>query len=159
MQGRYDAMLVIESDIIPPPSTLHRLAALDADVAYGTYMFRVHEYNLGAKPVVNLYHRYKVPNGRARNIGKSLSLIDGAWPPAERGPIEVSGAGFGCVLIKRHVLEEIDFRTLNPDLTPMVHCDMWFTQDAWTTGCEMLADTRVICGHKTPEGEVLWPPE
>lgn len=158
LTGRYDAMLVIESDIIPPPDALKRLASLDTDIAYGAYMFRVHEYNLGSTPVVNLYHRYQLPdNRRARNIGESLSLRD-LWPPKEYGPMDVSGAGLGCVLIKRHVLEAIDFRTLNPDLNPLVHCDMWFTSDAWAAGFDMRADTRVICGHKTPSGKVLWPP-
>lgn len=155
LQGRYDAMLVVESDVIPPPFALQRLAALDADVAYGVYMFRVHDYNSNAKPVVNLKHVYQQPAGqRARNTGESLS-VKRLWPP-KRDVMDVSGAGFGCTLIKRHVLEELEFRTLQT-LPPRVHCDEYFTTDAWRAGYSMKADTRVICGHKTPEGEVLWP--
>lgn len=149
LQGRYDAMLTIESDIIPPPDTLKRLAALDADVAYGAYVFR-------NSPVLNLFHVYAMPPAqRARNVGKSLS-ITGGWPP-KQDVIDVSGAGLGCTLIKRHVLEAIDFRTLQT-LSPGAHCDSWFTADVWKRGYTMKADTRVVCGHKREDGEVLWPP-
>lgn len=157
LDGRYDAMLIIESDIIPPPDTLQKLAALEADVAYGVYVSRPRDGH--ERSVVNLYHRYPdpAPGKRARNIGESLTLR-GLWPPAEYGPMDVSGAWLGCVLVRRPVLEAIDFRTLNPDLNPRVHCDMWFTSDVWRAGFSMRADTRVICGHKTPEGNILWPP-
>lgn len=154
LDGRYDAMMVVESDVIPPPDALKRLAALDADVAYGVYLFRVHDYSSRTRPVVNLLEHY---GDGARNVGESWTSR-GLWPPKERGPAVVSGAGLGCVLIKRHVLEAIEFRTLNPKLRPTIHCDSWFTTDVYRAGFSMMADTRVVCGHKTPEGEVLWPP-
>lgn len=153
LKGRYDAMLVIESDIIPPPDALQKLAALDADVAYGVYVFRPHEPDPRWQPVVNLFERYPQP---ARNTGESLS-VRGKWPPAVEGPMEVSGAGLGCTLIKRHVLKAIAFRALSPQMNPKVHCDSWFTEDVYRAGYTMKADTRVRCGHKTPEGEILWP--
>lgn len=152
LEGRYDAMLIVESDIIPPPDALLRLAALDSDIALGVYVFRVH-------PVVNLFEKYRdhPTRGRARNIGESLSVRH-LWPPKRPGPLEVSGAGFGCTLIKRHVVEAIPFRILSENMEPRVHCDSWFTQDAWQGGYTFMADTRVLCGHKKEDGEILWPP-
>ena len=151
LAGRYDAMLTIESDIIPPPDALLRLAALDADVAYGCYVFR-------KSPVVNIFERYyaDLPGKVAANIGESLT-VRGKWQWAlEKGVIPCSGAGLGCTLIKRHVLEAVEFRTTR---TPSaVHCDSWFTNDVYDRGYSMMADTRVLCGHKTEEGEILWPP-
>lgn len=153
LAGRYDAMLVVESDIIPPPDALKRLAALDCDVAYGAYVFR-------SSPVVNIFERYyaDMPNKKAANIGESLT-VRGKWPWAlKQGVIPCSGAGLGCVLIHRHVLEAVQFRTLSTALNPKVHCDSWFTNDVYDAGYKMLADVRVRCGHKTETGEVLWPP-
>lgn len=146
LKGGFDAMLVIESDIIPPVDTLKRLAAIDSDLAYGAYVFR-------KSPVVNIMERYKEG---ALNVGESLT-VRGKWEWAkEQGVIPCSGAGLGCVLIKRHVLEAIDFRASTLDTT-RVHCDSWFTCDVYEAGYTMMADCNVICGHKDEGGNILWP--
>lgn len=143
LSGPYDAMLVIESDVIPPENTLTRLLALDADIAYGCYMFQSN--------VVNVLERYKQP---ARNIGESLT-VRGLWPAAKRqGIVECSGAGLGCVLIRRRVLEAVPFKPVDGTSG---HCDWVWTEDAYRAGFTMKADTMVVCGHKLPNEEVLWP--
>lgn len=148
LQGRYDAMLVVESDIIPPPCALQRLAALECDVAYGVYVFRRNN-------VINVFERYPQP---ARNPGESLSLHPQKLAKALRdGVTPCSGAGLGCTLIRRHVLERFEFRTLSPEMKPQVHCDTWFTHDVYGAGMSMLADMTVVCGHKDETGVVLWP--
>jgi len=143
LMGNFDAMLVIESDIVPPQDALNKLAAVDTDLAYGVYVFRVSQ-------VVNIFEAYQRP---ARNHGESLS-VRGLWPGQKNKVIDCSGGGLGCVLIKRHVLEEIQFR-LND--TGAAFCDSPFTTDCWQAGYEMKADTSVICGHVREDGEVLWP--
>jgi hypothetical protein len=146
LAGRYDAMLVIESDIIPPADTLQKLAALDADCAYGVYRFR-------ASNVINIYERYKQP---ARNMGESLSAHPSKlFAAIKAGITPCSGAGFGCILIKRKVLEEMPFRVRWPEHG--AHCDTPWSEDVYQKGYSQMADMSVICGHKTPEGEVLWP--
>lgn len=149
LRGPYDAMLVIESDIIPPPDTIKRLAALDVDVAYGCYVFRNNRC-----PVVNIFEAYPEKNGiRSRNVGESLT-VRGLWADAVKaGVIKCSGAGFGCVLIKRHVIEEVPFRLIPTN----GHCDTPWTRDVWRAGFSMMADTRVLCGHKDEDGTILWP--
>ena len=144
--GGYDALLVIESDIIPPPDTLTRLAVLPADIAYGAYMFREGR-------VVNVLERYKPWPRQARNMGESLS-VRGLWQSAvSQGVIDCSGSGFGCVLIQRHVIEAMPFE-------PAVEggfFDWQWTQAVYSAGYRMMADTAVQCGHKDTTGEVLWP--
>jgi hypothetical protein len=143
LNGPYDAMLVIESDILPPADTLKRLAALESDVAYGCYVFR-------ASQVVNILEKYPVPD--ARNIGESLT-VRGLWADAvKKGTIECSGGGLGCILIKRKVLEAIPFEFVGPG-----HCDWNWTEDVFRYGFSMKADTGVICGHKDDDGTILWP--
>lgn len=143
LAGNDDAMLTIESDIIPPPDTLERLAALDADVAYGVYRFRVSD-------VVNIFERYP---GSPRNEGESLSVWPARLAAARRAGITpCSGGGLGCALIHRHVLDQLPFR-----LEDTAHCDTYFNRDVLRGGYRQMADMGVICGHKSETGEILWP--
>lgn len=143
LESDADALLVIESDIIPPPETLLRLARLDCDAAYGVYRFRVSN-------VINVFERYP---GRPRNEGESLSLYPDKLAAARRaGVVPCSGGGLGCVLIHRHVLEAMDFRH-----EETAHCDTYFNRDLLHGGWRCLADMNVVCGHKTHDGKILWP--
>ncbi|HLC02122.1 MAG TPA: hypothetical protein VJK02_03735 [Anaerolineales bacterium] len=145
LRGSYEAMLIVESDIVPPPDTLTQLAALECDVAYGCTVFR----NKAWSHVVNILERYP---GQARNTGESLT-IRGLWQEALRqGVIECSGSGLACVLIQRHVLEAIDFRVEDG-----TYCDNWWTRDVYEAGYSMKASTNVICGHIDTDGSVIWP--
>jgi len=146
LSGPYDAMLVVESDIIPPPDTIARLAALKADVAYGHYVFR------GPAPVSNVLESYPKP---ARNSGESLSINPAKYKRAKRqGVVECSGSGLGCVLIKRKVLERFDF---HHPADNGGHCDTWFTTDVLRSEMMMRADMNLICGHKDVDGKITWP--
>lgn len=149
LNSRCEALLVVESDIVPPTDALKRLAALDCDVAYGVYVFRKSQ-------VANIFERYP---GAARNTGESLSLHPRKWEAARRaGVVECSGGGLGCTLIKRHVLEQIDFRAATEEGKPsFVFCDSQFTEDVYRAGFSMMADTALFCGHVTEDGTVLWP--
>lgn len=146
LAGGYDAMLVIESDVIPPADTLKRLAALPGDVAYGCYVFR------GGR-VVNVLERYYGWPRQARNMGESLT-VRGLYDAAVRqGVIDCSGSGLGCVLIKRHVIEATPFEA--PADGGFFDWD--WTQAVYRAGYRMMADMAVQCGHIDTTGEVLWP--
>lgn len=145
LAGRWDALLTIESDIIPPADTLLRLTELQVDVAYGVYRFR-------ASNVVNVFERYPPP---ARNTGESLSVKPWLLAKAvQDGETPCSGAGLGCVLIRRKVIERIPFRITGE---PGVHCDTPFNNDVYQAGFSQMAAMSVICGHKNERGEILWP--
>lgn len=143
LAGDDEALLVVESDIIPPPDAIQKLAALDADVAYGVYRFRVSN-------VINVFERYP---GRPRNEGESLSLHPHKLRRAvSAGRTACSGGGLGCALIKRHVLERIEFR-----LEDTAHCDTYFNRDVLRGGFSQMAEMSVVCGHKREDGVILWP--
>lgn len=143
LAGDDDAMLIVESDIIPPPDALEKLAALRADVAYGVYRFR-------ASDVINIFERYP---GEPRNEGESLSLHPRKLERAlSARRTACSGGGLGCVLIRRHVLKEIDFR-----LGETAHCDTYFNRDVLRAGYSQVAEMSVVCGHKREDGVILWP--
>lgn len=146
LAGRYDAMMVVESDIIPPPDAIKKLAALDTDIAYGVYRFRLAN-------VINIFELYP---GKPRNVGESISIRPGRLAAAVRdGVTKCSGAGFGCIMIQRPVLEMVEFRIDWPKNGS--YCDTPFIKDAHRRGFEQMADMSIICGHKDEQGQILWP--
>lgn len=143
LAGDDEALLVIESDIIPPPDALLKLARLDADVAYGVYQFR-------HCPAINVFERYP---GNPRNEGESLSIHPARLRQAvKRGTTPMSGGGLGCALIHRRVLEMFDFWHGETGC-----CDTYFNRDVLRAGLRQMADMSVICGHKSETGEIIWP--
>lgn len=159
LDGGYDAMLCIESDIMPPLDCAERLIRLEADVAYGLYAFRV------TSDCVNVAWRHVDGQGKpGRNPGEALTTRPSEYRRLveKSAVIECSGAGTGCVLIRRRVLEQIDFR-LDPDYAGHPtgaggFPDTYFTQDVYRAGYSMKADLGCVCGHKREDGVVIWPP-
>jgi hypothetical protein len=147
LRGSYDAMLVIESDIIPPKDALKRLAGLGADCGYGVYQFR-------RSRIINIFELY--PTAEVHNVGESLSIKPHLIARALRdGKIPCSGGGLGICLIRRRVLEKIEFRL--PDGEGGGFCDSLFTDDVLHNGFTSLADMRAVCGHKDTDGVIYWP--
>ncbi len=150
LAGRYDAMLIIEHDIVPPKDALMKLAALNVDMAYGVYVFRVRNSN-----TINIFERYPDNNGeRARNPGESLSCKPWLlWRAIREKKWPCSGGGFGCILIRRRVLEKISFRLDGGT----GYCDSPFTEDAYRAGYLMAAEMTVLCDHIDKDGTVFKP--
>ena len=140
----YDALLLIESDVIVPPLTLERLTRVDADVAYGLYISRH-----GHRKWLAYDHVHE------SGTGASMSDIPMECPAAWGNVIETKGVGLGCTLIHRHVLEALEFRC--PD--HKTHDDWYFALDCQAHNFVQKHDCGVVCGHiqGTPDPKILWP--
>ena len=102
--------------------------------------------------MINIFERYP---GNPRNEGESLSVWPEKLARARRaGAVICSGAGLGCTLIRRRVLEAIPFRLVDGDGG---HCDTYFNRDVLWGGFSQWADMTVRCGHKCTDGTVVWP--
>ncbi len=97
-----DAILLLDGDQKHPPDLLERLRAHDLD------MVCAHYYRRGTHPIQSLCYE----------IG------DGQWPylpmlhPPKEGLHEIAVTGFGCVLIKKKVLREVQ-EGLPPGASPI----------------------------------------
>lgn len=150
----YDYLLTVESDMRIPPETLTRLLLADADIAYALYVLRrapwewnCYSYLQGmtAAPLSS------VPDRAQQDWGKV---------------VEADGIGLGCTLIRRGVLESLEFRAnglLHGDGTPSF-CDWYLAQDARECGFRQVCDTAVRCGHihthdesGQPNPSIIWP--
>jgi hypothetical protein len=95
-----DALLTLEHDVVlPDENAVQRLYDTPADVVYGVYLLR------HGNKVVNAFEYVG-----DRNLGESLTLHPRKLADArKRGVVRVSGAGNGCLLIRRHVVEQFEF--------------------------------------------------
>lgn len=145
LDGGYDAVLFIEHDMIVPKNALVKMLNTKADVVYGVYLFR------HVSPILNACRAVS-----SRWPDQSLSFFpEIARQAKKQGWIEVSGAGFGCTLIHRRVLEKIDMRRSEIGGHPSP--DMPFAADCMRNHFKQIARFDVLCGHIKPDGEVLMP--
>jgi len=137
---KYDYLFTIENDMIVPPDALVKLLAVDADIVYGVYCFR------RGKPTINIL--------RADDTQESYSLSGNlrAWKKVFGKVIDCNGLGFGCTLIKSSVFDAL---TLHSDSGH--DGDSQMAHEARRLGITQKADTSILCGHKRPDGTVLWP--
>lgn len=145
--GKYDALLVIEADMVVPPHALTSMAkaavSANADVVYGLYCSRKDMRWLAFDSL----------DGR---LGHSLSETAGKPEEVFGGSTVVTkGAGFGCTLMKRNVLEAFNFRQDEDDHAP----DWSFSFDCVKRGFKQIHDLGVVCGHVLSSDplRVLWP--
>lgn len=140
----YDALWTVEHDMIVPEDALVKMLDTDADVVYGLYMFR------HLTPMMNAL---RATSGRYSDM--SVSKFPELLAKGKRqGWLEVSGAGNGCTLIYRRVLEKIDFRRAYGGV-PIP--DLPFATDCIQNGFKQVARFDVPCGHIKPDGTILHP--
>lgn len=133
---RYDYLFCVDSDIILPKDALSRLIAADKDIASGLYIQR--------KPGQFILELYEGSEETGyRNIEyKHLH---------NKGLVEVSACGFGCVLVKGDVLRAMEYphfvyrSALNHDHTYSE--DIYFCNKARSKGFKVWADTGLHCEH------------
>lgn len=140
----YDALLTIEADMIVPPDALTLLAAVDADVVYGTYASRTNPMVL-TMPTINGYR------------GRSISADPEQWRAKFGTVIPCEGVGFGCTLIRRNVLEAVEFRRdVSSQMRRKFDDDWTFALDVKAAGFKSAAHLGVLCGHIQRNGVVRW---
>jgi hypothetical protein len=144
LDNGYDALMTVEADMIIPPNAVSKLVEADAPVAYGLYCFK-------NTSTWSAWTRLDMESGRS--IRKDPELCKANWGKV----MEVAGVGLGCTLIKREVLEAIEFRT--DEAHPTVHNDWVFAYDCQQYNFKQVCDLSVVCGHISmqPLPRVIWP--
>lgn len=153
LRNEFDALLIVESDMIIPPDALRKLAAIEGDIALGLYVHRHWDTVQACRPNAQLWPRSANPT-----ISAWVSDHPEQWRAAWGRVIQVAGSGLGCILIHRRVLESLQFRLhdFGGKWIP-ADADTYFHDDAANAGFSIFCDLSVVCGHKTPDGAILWP--
>lgn len=142
LDGGFDALMIVEHDMIPPTKAMKALAETDAPVVYGVYVFR------HGTPLLNIT---KLDGHQAGWLSKDPAELRRA---VAQVVYPCAGLGFGCVLIRRAALERCPFQAGTPD---QPYPDTPFAHDCLKAGIAQAARLDVRCGHITETGEVLWP--
>lgn len=132
----YDYLFSIDYDIKLPKYALTKMLSEDKDIISGIYIQRKHE----AK-IPEIYRANETGGVKPIHINE----VQG------NNVIDVDGCGFGCVLIKTHVLKEIGYpqfvyhNTL--DFQHTLSEDIDFCFKAKQKGFKIYADCSVKCEH------------
>ncbi|MBS3150483.1 hypothetical protein J4425_01600, partial [Candidatus Woesearchaeota archaeon] len=129
LKNDYDYLLSLEQDVVPPKDVIERLMKHGKDICSGLY-FKEKDNEL----IPIMYVPYK------NEFAKLLKFEE----IPENELIEVITSGLGCVLIKRKVLENVEFR-YEKNKEPWD--DVWFCEDARQKGFKVYVDTSVRCKH------------
>ena len=143
IEGDYDYVMWLDSDMTFKPTTLHTLLKDAQDGGYdlvsGLYVKRKY-------PVIPvLYERIEQPDFKAKDIKKSFDdYLD--YPRNTIFPI--AGCGFGCVLTSVSLIKRV-WDKFGPAFSPYKWCgeDISFCYRANKLGAKLACDSSVTCGH------------
>jgi GT2 family glycosyltransferase len=135
LEGGYDYLLHLESDVFPPLDVIERLMIHRKKITGGLYYIDMGERS---KLMVQILE----PSGNAVRESYNLeetdiTFVDGTLK-------EVFSCGIGCVLIHRSVLEQVEFRY---EKGIGAHPDSFFFTDTNAKGIKTYVDTSVFCEH------------
>ena len=138
MAEGYDAVLMVDSDIVLPENALAYMASPEADIVLGAYPRK-----RGRKGLSSLI-RYG-----AKDCGVDAAI---GMDEVKRacGRIPVKGGGLGCALIKAPVFARLEypwFRYVENEDGSHLSEDYYFCNKAAEQGFDIQADCRVQCGH------------
>lgn len=149
LRSSCDVLLTIEDDMIVPPKTILQLleSLYKYDIVHGLYCFRT----IGDYPWCS-YPELSQSTSTRPNDPKYRARFEQAF--RDEALVQVQGVGLGCTMIRRRVVERINFTRRGP-----TDCDWYFALDANELGFRTAADMRVRCGHMTtePDCRTIWP--
>ncbi|MCJ7559176.1 hypothetical protein MUO79_00980 [Candidatus Bathyarchaeota archaeon] len=140
----YDYVLIVESDVAPPPGALQKLVAADADVA--SAVVKYHRYS--NQSLDELYKDlvcagYFLSENRLAPIhNASKNEVEGKTWTFKTSPLMLAGTGF--ILIKRRVFENGVRFIYNYNYASY---DVFFWRDIRKAGFNAIIDGNILCEH------------
>ena len=135
VDGLYDYLFSVDSDIVLPKDTLTKLLNHNKDIVSGVYIQR--------KANMEVPEIYRWKGNAMLNVSMDEILPAGLHP--------IAGCGFGCVLVKSEVFRKIGY----PQFDYKMHSvgqiqyseDTYFCNKAAENGFEIYVDSSIVCGH------------
>ena len=136
INGPYDYLFAVDSDIAFPKDTLKKLVSHDKDIVTGVYIQRI-----PGKHTIEVMRRNE--HGGVTHV---------PWDSIKgQGLVPIDGCGFGCVLVKKSVFVAIEYPHFvyksAIDHAHTISEDVYFCMKAREHGKELWCDTSVICDH------------
>lgn len=145
LAGDYDILWCVEDDMILPANILD------------TMLEGMHQKNAGI--LYSVYNSRHIPSqlNTFTYLRADMGVVITHYLCVrnQHDVIPVMGAGMGCTLIRRNVMELIPFR-LDQEY-PGPHQDWWLAIDANALGIPQFCDMRAHCNHMQDEHTVIVP--
>lgn len=135
IEGNYDYVLMVDSDMYIPIDTLDRMLEYPADIILGMYPKK--------NTTSGLVEIFKPGQYNYVETYKYDEL-----PPGDR--ISVKGGGFGCAFVKTDVFRRMTFpyfKYVIYDSGAVLSEDLYFCSEAGKLNIPIYMDTRIRCGH------------
>lgn len=127
----YDYLFAVDHDVTFPSDTLEQLMCHDVDMISGIYRQRLPEQHIEIYDLNQ--HRMKIEDLH------------------RKGLVQIGGCGFGCVLIKKEVLQAVGYPQFeyHPalDHNNTISEDTDFCRKVMNKGFQIWCDPTVLCGH------------
>lgn len=145
LEKKYDYLLFLDTDVLPPSDIIPRLLAHNKDIITGIYLGTLNRKGktLQAPVIYDFSHR--------KDYFKPIPLND----VLGNNILEIAACGFGCSLISRAVLEKVKLR-YNKTLGSGE--DIPFCRDARELhNFKIYTDTSIKCTHMQPNKDLDFP--
>lgn len=140
LRNDYDYLFSVDSDIVVPRDALRKMLHHDVDIVSGVYVQR-NDMN-----IPELFVDCNSGDSTVKHM--HIEEIRNASSPL----MQIAACGFGCVLVKREVLEKMTYPhfVYQPALLHHQTCpeDVYFCQKATALGFRVFVDTSIKCPHK-----------
>lgn len=147
LEGDYDYMFSLESDIFCPPNIIERLMYHQLNVVSGLYMIGNREEGIRV-PCITI----EAKNEKG-TIGTRLLDPEEWFDYYNKGLKSVAAAGMGCNLIHRKVLEKLAFTYLPGH---KAHSDVFFCLRVKRDFNQLIfVDTDAFCEHKNSNWDLV----
>lgn len=97
----YTHLFFLETDLFPPTQILPLFLAMDVPVVSAPYFIYKNSFTTPMNQEIRIFDGEAIT--RNYTLGESFSFMDG-------GLKKCYATGFGCTLVKRQVLQQVDFR-------------------------------------------------
>lgn len=138
LSNNYEYMLHLETDIFPPFNIIEHLMMQELDVMAALY-------HIGTGNESSLMIQTEEKHGIIHQMANSENLEFADINFANGRVKKVFNAGLGCVLLKRQVLKDVEFRW--PEGSA-VFPDSIFAADLRMVGYHTYLDTSIYCEHR-----------
>lgn len=139
LEGNYDYMFMLESDVMPPPNIIENLMIQAKDVITGLYY--IGDKHKGQRVPCITIEKW---NDQLMCWGTRLLKVDEFDDWINKGVKQCQAGSFGCCLISKNILQKFGFyycHELNG------HPDIYFFNELRNNKRQVFVHTDLICGH------------
>lgn len=157
LKGDYTHLMILESDVFIKANTVDKMLKIDADIVNHTYPMNLERFDDFSLCIQGADTGGKwsmlTPEESKDLLNTGLKIL-GA--DTHKGKT-LMATGYGCTLVKRKVLENIEFRAIKTPEGKKPFPDSTFHLDVFNKGYKNVLDTDFVPIHKNLHNETkLW---